>query len=91
MNSPQPGQPDLIAYKIILLGDSSVGKTCPFNKLTQGVYSEKVISTIGMDRKSIQFTLLIEENGKEKDKNFEIQILDTAGAERFRNYNKAIL
>ena len=88
MTSPQPGQPDLITYKIILLGDSSVGKTCLFKKLTQGVYSEKIISTIGMDRKSIQFTIQIEENGVEKGKNFEIQIWDTAGEERFRTITK---
>ena len=32
---------ELITYKIILIGDSSVGKTCLFKKLTTGVYSEK--------------------------------------------------
>ena len=88
MTSPQPGQPGLITYKIILLGDSSVGKTCLFKKLTQGVYSEKIISTIGMDRKSIQFTIPIEENGIEKETNFEVHIWDTAGEERFRTITK---
>ena len=88
MTNPQPGQTDVITYKIILLGDSSVGKTCLFKKLTQGIYSEKIISTIGMDRKSIQFTIPIEENGIETEKNFEIQIWDTAGEERFRTITK---
>ena len=88
MTNPQPAHPDVITYKIILLGDSSVGKTCLFKKLTQGIYTEKIISTIGMDRKSIQFTIPIEENGIEKEKNFEVQIWDTAGEERFRTITK---
>ena len=88
MTNPQSGQQEIISYKIILLGDSSVGKTCLFKKLTQGVYSEKIISTIGMDRKSIQFTIPIEENGIEKEKNFEVHIWDTAGEERFRTITK---
>ena len=88
MTNPQSGQPEIISYKIILLGDSSVGKTCLFKKLTQGVYTEKIISTIGMDRKSIQFTIPIEENGTEKEKNFEVHIWDTAGEERFRTITK---
>lgn len=88
MTDLQPGQPEVITYKIILLGDSSVGKTCLFKKLTQDIYTEKIISTIGMDRKSIQFMVPIEENGKEIEKNFEIHIWDTAGEERFRTITK---
>ena len=42
----------IITYKIILIGDSSVGKTCLFKKLTSGTYSDKNISTIGVDRKT---------------------------------------
>ena len=76
-------------YKIILIGDSSVGKTCLFKKLTTGNYSEKNISTIGMDRKSISVNIKIIENGSEVEKSFNIQLWDTAGQERFRTIAKS--
>ena len=79
---------ELITYKIILIGDSSVGKTCLFKKLTTGVYSEKNISTIGIDRKSIPLTVKVNEKGVEVEKTFNIQIWDTAGQERFRSITK---
>ena len=78
-----------IIYKIILIGDSSVGKTCLFKKITAGTFSEKVISTIGMDRKSLNFKIPIKDDqGNEKEKNFEIQLWDTAGQDRFRSITK---
>ena len=78
-----------IIYKIILIGDSSVGKTCIFKKLTTGTFNSKIISTIGMDRKSINFSIPVkEQNGRENEKNFEIQLWDTAGQERFRSITK---
>ena len=75
---------DLLTYKFIIIGDSSVGKTCLFKKLTSGKYSDKNISTIGIDKKTISLQLKITEKGEEINKNFEIQIWDTAGQERFR-------
>ena len=79
---------ELITYKFIIIGDSTVGKTCFFKKLTTGKYSNKNISTIGIDRKTLSLKVKINENGEEKDKNFEIQIWDTAGQERFRAITK---
>ena len=79
---------ETITYKMILIGDSSVGKTCLFKKLTTGVYSDKNISTIGIDRKSISLKLKVNENGVEQEKTFVIQIWDTAGQERFRSITK---
>ena len=79
---------ETITYKIILIGDSSVGKTCLFKKLTTGVYSDKNISTIGIDRKSISLKIKVVENGVELEKTFVIQIWDTAGQERFRSITK---
>ena len=79
---------DSITYKIILIGDSSVGKTCFFKKMTTGNYNEKNISTIGVDRKSINITTTVTENGEEINKSFDIQLWDTAGQERFRSITK---
>ena len=44
------------SYKTILLGDSSVGKTSLFIRLTQGVFFEQVSTTLQMDigRKGIK-------------------------------------
>ena len=78
-----------IIYKIILIGDSSVGKTCLFKKMTTGNYVPKIISTIGMDRKSFSFNIpVVDKSGIEKEKSFEIQLWDTAGQERFRSITK---
>ena len=79
---------DAITYKIMIIGDSSVGKTCLFKKLTTGKYSDKNISTIGIDRKTISLKIKINENDEEVDKNFLIQLWDTAGQERFRSITK---
>ena len=46
-------KPDL-EYKIILLGDTSVGKTCLFKRLTLDIYKEKNVSTIGIDKRTFK-------------------------------------
>ena len=79
-----------ITYKLILIGDSAVGKTCIFKKLTSGVFNEKSISTIGMDRRTLNFTI---KDSEGRDLDVEVQLWDTAGQERFRtitnNYYKS--
>ena len=79
---------DSITYKYIIIGDSTVGKTCLFKKITTGKYSNSNISTIGIDKKTLSLEVKIVENGEEIDKNFEIQFWDTAGQERFRAITK---
>ena len=88
MDTSQSEEGDALTYKIILIGDSSVGKTCLFKKLTTGKYSDKNISTIGIDRKSFSLKVKIVENNEEIEKNFIIQLWDTAGQERFRAVTK---
>ena len=87
-NDLESEEPDAITYKFIIIGDSSVGKTCLFKKLTTGKYSDKNISTIGIDRKSFPLQIKIKENGQEIEKKFIIQLWDTAGQERFRAVTK---
>ena len=72
-----------IEYKVILIGNSAVGKTSLFKKLTTGQFSEKNISTIGMDKRTLEVE--IESNGK---KPVVISLVDTAGQERFRAITK---
>jgi len=69
------------SYKIILIGDPSVGKT---NLLTQYVdekFTENNISTVGIEFKNKIVEL---EDGKK----FRLQIWDTSGQEKFRAITK---
>ena len=79
-----------IYYKYALVGDSSVGKELLFKKLSKGDFSEKNISTIGSDKRTISFTNLDVEDfkGNKIKKSFEISLFDTAGQERFRSISK---
>ena len=63
-------------FKILLIGDSGVGKSCLLMRFMDEKYSDTYISTMGVDFK-IQ-TMQID------DKVIKMQIWDTAGQERFR-------
>ena len=79
-----------IEYKLILLGDTSVGKTCLFKKLTFGVFKEKNVSTIGIDRRTFSINCDLEEkDGKINNKTILINLIDTAGQERYKSLSKA--
>ena len=71
-----------IAYKILLLGDSSVGKTCFLKRYTDDTFQDAYLSTIGFDFKYKTITL---KNGKI----VKVQLWDTAGEERFRTIAKS--
>ena len=63
--------------KILLIGDSKVGKTCLISRYAIGVFNEDYISTIGFDSRQ-----------KEEIINNEkvlVKIFDTAGQERFKS------
>ena len=68
-------------YKVLILGDSSVGKTCFLLKYTDRVFNEVYMSTIGLDYRLKTLTL---KNGKK----VKLQIWDTAGQDRFRTITK---
>ena len=69
-----------ISFKIILLGDSSVGKTSLLLRFCDGTFDADSISTIGIDRKCKYL--------KRDNKLIELYIWDTAGQERFRSIAK---
>ena len=68
-------------YKMIIIGESAVGKTCIFKKIVSGTFTAKSISTIGIDRRTLTFKINTEDGEKEID----VQLWDTAGQERFRS------
>lgn len=63
-------------FKIIVIGDSGVGKTCLTYRFCAGKFPEKTEATIGVDFRE----RLVEIDGE----NIKIQLWDTAGQERFR-------
>ena len=71
----------IYTYKIILIGDSFVGKTSLTIRFCDDKYESSGIATIGIDTKT-KFV-------KRKDKKIELQIWDTAGQERFRALSKS--
>jgi Ras-related protein Rab-1A len=63
-------------YKIVIIGDSNVGKSQFLLKYINNTYNESYISTIGVDFKTKTFS--------KNNKTIKFQIWDTAGQERFR-------
>ncbi|XP_024234642.1 ras-related protein Rab-19 [Oncorhynchus tshawytscha] len=68
-------------FKIILVGDSDVGKTCVVQSFKSGVFIEKQQNTIGVD-----FTVRTMDIDGRKVK---LQVWDTAGQERFRTITQS--
>ncbi|XP_072309768.1 ras-related protein Rab-19-like [Eucyclogobius newberryi] len=81
--SPGPEHDDTFdfLFKIILIGDSNVGKTCVVQNFKSGVFSERQQNTIGVD--FTVRTLGIE------GKKVKMQVWDTAGQERFRTITQS--
>ena len=74
-----------IEYKFILIGNSGVGKTSILKFLSTGVFPTETISTIGVDKKTLDVSVEVEENNKKIKKDFIISLFDTAGQEKFRS------
>ncbi len=72
---------DECVYKILLLGDTTVGKTCFLMKYTDKVFNEIHMATIGLDYRLKTMTL-------KSGKIIKLQIWDTAGQDRFRAITK---
>ena len=66
-----------ISLKILLIGDSSVGKTSLLLRYTDNNFTDSQISTIGVEYKNKEI--------KYKDMDIKLQIWDTSGQERFRS------
>ena len=62
---------------ILLLGDSSVGKTSIINQYVEGKFEENFISTCGLDLKEKKIII--------NDKQYQLLIMDTSGQERYHS------
>ena len=74
-----------INYKIILIGNTDVGKTALFKKMETGEFSDKNISTIGVAKKTLYTPVEVDINGKRIKKNICVSLYDTAGQEKFKS------
>ncbi|KAM3622706.1 uncharacterized protein V6R79_002191 [Siganus canaliculatus] len=63
-------------FKVLVIGDSGVGKTCLTYRLCAGEFPRRVEATIGVDFRDRQ----LEIDGER----IKLQLWDTAGQERFR-------
>ena len=82
-----------INYKIILVGNSGIGKETFFQKITKSENTEKNRSTIGVEKRTIYLEVNINNKDEiEETKKFQISLFDTEGQEKFRaitfNYYK---
>ena len=68
-------------YKILILGDGSVGKTSFLTRYADNSFQESVLSTVGVDYKLKNVQL-------DDGRTVKLQIWDTAGQDRFRSIAK---
>lgn len=78
---PPAGKEYDFLIKLLLIGDSGVGKSCLLVRFADDAFSPSFITTIGIDFK----IRTIELDGKR----IKLQIWDTAGQERFKTITTA--
>ena len=70
-----------LVYKILLLGDSEVGKSCFLMRYSDNIFVENYITTIGLDYK-LKYVQL------DSGETIKVQLWDTAGQDRYRTIAK---
>ncbi|KAI5955683.1 YPT53 [Candida jiufengensis] len=76
LNSSQP----LPSYKVVVLGESSVGKTSLVHRFTSNKFNNHTSNTIGAAFITKEFS-----STKEPERKINLEIWDTAGQERYRS------
>ena len=71
-----------ISCKVVMLGESGVGKTCIINRYINGTFNPESMTTSGASYASK--TMYFESY----EKNMKFDIWDTAGQEKFRSLTK---
>jgi Ras-related protein Rab-8A len=66
-----------MVFKVIIIGDSGVGKTNILTRYCEGIFKDSYVATIGVDFK----VKMVDVEGRK----VKLQIWDTAGQERFKN------
>eukprot|EP00475_Leptophrys_vorax_P027843 TRINITY_DN3979_c0_g1_i3.p1 TRINITY_DN3979_c0_g1~~TRINITY_DN3979_c0_g1_i3.p1 ORF type:complete len:211 (+),score=37.09 TRINITY_DN3979_c0_g1_i3:55-687(+) len=69
------------SLKLVVLGDSGVGKSALLKRAAKGVYEDQYVSTIGVDFEVKTITV--------DDQKVKLYFWDTAGQERFRTITRS--
>ena len=64
-------------YQILIIGDSTVGKTSILSMYTKGTFNQNYLATVGVDN----FT----KDEKIDNKTIRVKIWDTAGQEKYKS------
>ncbi len=75
--STKSGEDYEYIFKVLLLGNSNVGKSSLFLRFVDDIWNDTFVPTIGVDFKIKTFEI--------DSKKIKMQIWDTAGQERFKN------
>jgi small GTP-binding protein len=76
--------------KLLLLGDSNVGKSCVLTRYASNRFDTSLIPTTGVDFKTRFLSVNVGDKKDSKDsKKVKCQVWDTAGQERFRLITRA--
>ena len=78
--SEESKKEEILSFKILLLGDTEVGKTSYILRFCDDKFSENSLTTIGLDTKTKYI--------KVNDKKIQLIIWDSAGQERFKSIAK---
>lgn len=70
-----------VSCKILILGESKVGKSSILNQFTDKIFTENLPPTLGIDYKIMKINV--------DDVDVKLQIWDTAGQERFRSITES--
>ncbi|KAJ5074810.1 drab5 [Anaeramoeba ignava] len=68
-------------FKVVLIGESDVGKTCLVLRLTKGIFQSLHVTTIGSSFYTKTFSF-------EEDEEVKMEIWDTAGQERYNSLTR---
>ena len=79
---------NIYSVNCVLLGNSSVGKTSIIKRLMGKKFEEKSFSTIGIDSNYLK---PIDFKNKEDNSKIIINLIDTAGQERFRSLSYSVV
>lgn len=76
------GQSDDVLFKIVLVGESAVGKSCLIAKYIKNTFQSNFVATLGgaFSRKEVYI--------RELDKTIKFDVWDTAGQEKYRSIAK---
>ena len=66
--------------KVVIIGESGVGKTCIIERFCQNKFTQSTVSTIGAANASAKVYI--------REKAYDLDIWDTAGQELYRSLNK---